>query len=155
MPARLLTITFEGTPPRRYNRAAQDEQDSARMKQARETAAHQPTGASFLSDTQPLADGWEGTNSLSAAVQPGEATAGANVVVGGKNFTEQQLLAEMTTELLQAKGFTVTKKDGLGSAVLRAAQENGQVDVYWEYTGTSLITYNKINDRLSPEDTLR
>jgi osmoprotectant transport system substrate-binding protein len=39
--------------------------------------------------------------------------------------------------------------------VLRAAQENGQVDVYWEYTGTSLITYNKINDRLSPEDTLR
>ena len=76
-------------------------------------------------------------------------------MVGGKNFTEQQLLAEMTTELLQAKGFTVTKKDGLGSAVLRAAQENGQVDVYWEYTGTSLITYNKINDRLSPEDTLR
>jgi osmoprotectant transport system substrate-binding protein len=81
--------------------------------------------------------------------------AAANVVVGGKNFTEQQLLAEMTTELLQAKGFTVTKKDGLGSAVLRAAQENGQVDVYWEYTGTSLITYNKINDRLSPEDTYK
>jgi len=81
--------------------------------------------------------------------------AAASVVVGGKNFTEQQLLAEMTTELLQAKGFTVTKKDGLGSAVLRAAQENGQVDVYWEYTGTSLITYNKINDRLSPEDTYK
>ncbi|MFP3648559.1 glycine betaine ABC transporter substrate-binding protein, partial [Paraburkholderia sp. SIMBA_054] len=39
--------------------------------------------------------------------------------------------------------------------VLRSAQENGQVDVYWEYTGTSLITYNKINDRLSPEDTYR
>jgi len=81
--------------------------------------------------------------------------AAASVVVGGKNFTEQQLLAEMTTELLQAKGFTVTKKDGLGSAVLRSAQENGQVDVYWEYTGTSLITYNKINDRLSPEDTYK
>ncbi|MFM0529363.1 MFS transporter [Paraburkholderia strydomiana] len=47
------------------------------MKQARETAAHQPTGASYLLDTQPLADGWESTGSLSAAVQPGEATAGA------------------------------------------------------------------------------
>jgi hypothetical protein len=59
------------------------------------------------------------------------------------------------TAFLEAKGFTVTKKDGLGSAVLREAQENGQVDVYWEYTGTSLITYNKIVDRLSPEDTYK
>lgn len=79
----------------------------------------------------------------------------ATVIVGGKNFTEQQLMAEMTTQLLEAKGFTVTKKDGMGSAVLRQAQENGQVDIYWEYTGTSLITYNKINDRLSPEDTYK
>lgn len=77
----------------------------------------------------------------------------ASIVVGGKNFTEQQLMAEMTTELLEAKGFTVEKKDGMGSSVLRQAQENGQVDIYWEYTGTSLITYNKINERLSPEDT--
>jgi len=44
-------------------------------------------------------------------------------------------------------------KAGMGSAVVRQAQENGQIDVYWEYTGTSLITYNKINDRLSPADT--
>ncbi|CAL8478421.1 glycine betaine ABC transporter substrate-binding protein [Caballeronia sp. S22] len=79
----------------------------------------------------------------------------ASVVVGGKNFTEQQLMAEMTSRYLEAKGFTVTKKDGMGSAVLRQAQENGQVDVYWEYTGTSLITYNKVNDRLSPDDTYK
>ena len=79
----------------------------------------------------------------------------ASVVVGGKNFTEQQLMAEMTTRYLEAKGFTVTKKDGMGSAVLRQAQENGQVDVYWEYTGTSLITYNKVNDHLSPDETYK
>jgi len=79
----------------------------------------------------------------------------ASVVVGGKNFTEQQLMAEMTSRYLEAKGFTVTKKDGMGSAVLRQAQENGQVDLYWEYTGTSLITYNKVNDRLSPDDTYK
>ncbi|BAO91672.1 glycine betaine ABC transporter substrate-binding protein [Caballeronia cordobensis] len=79
----------------------------------------------------------------------------ASVVVGGKNFTEQQLMAEMTARYLEAKGFTVTKKDGMGSAVLRQAQENGQVDVYWEYTGTSLITYNKINDRMTPEETYK
>ena len=71
-----------------------------------------------------------------------------NVVVGGKNFTEQQLMAEMTAQLLKAKGFTVDKRAGLGTAALRQAQEAGQVDVYWEYTGTSLITFNKIADKL-------
>jgi len=75
------------------------------------------------------------------------------IVVGGKNFTEQQIMASMTAQLLKAKGFNPEIKAGMGSAVLRQAQENGQIDVYWEYTGTSLITYNKINDRMSPTDT--
>lgn len=66
------------------------------------------------------------------------------IVGGGKNFTEQLLLAEITSQLLREKGFEVDKRDGLGSQVLRDAQVNGQVDVYWEYTGTSLVTYNKI-----------
>src|SRR2546430_17441214 len=70
------------------------------------------------------------------------------IVVGGKNFTEQQIMAEMTTQLLKAKGFTVDKRAGLGTAPLRQAQEAGQVDVYWEYTGTSLITFNKVADKL-------
>lgn len=79
--------------------------------------------------------------------------ASGSVVVGGKNFTEQQIMAEMTSQLLSAKGFTVDTRAGMGSAVLRQAQENGQVDVYWEYTGTSLITYNKIEERLGAEET--
>ncbi len=72
----------------------------------------------------------------------------ATIVVGGKNFTEQLLLAEMTKQLLEANGFDVDKRDGMGSQVVRDAQVNGQVDVYWEYTGTSLVTYNKVTDRL-------
>ena len=76
-----------------------------------------------------------------------------NIVVGGKNFTEQQIMSQMTAQLLQAKGFKPDVKAGMGSAVLRQAQESGQIDVYWEYTGTSLITYNKINDRMSAADT--
>ena len=59
----------------------------------------------------------------------------------------------MTAQLLKAKGFTPEVKAGMGSAVLRQAQENGQVDVYWEYTGTSLITYNKVAERMSAGDT--
>lgn len=72
----------------------------------------------------------------------------APIVVGGKNYTEQQLMSEMTAQLLKAKGFEVDKRAGLGTAPLRQAQENGQIDVYWEYTGTSLITFNKVTDKL-------
>lgn len=75
------------------------------------------------------------------------------IVVGGKNYTEQLLLAEVTAQLLKKKGFEVDKRDGLGSQVLRDAQISGQIDVYWEYTGTSLVTYNKIKERLSAKDT--
>jgi len=75
------------------------------------------------------------------------------ITVGGKNFTEQQLLASMTTQLLKAKGFEVDERSGMGSAAVRSAMENGQIDVYWEYTGTSLITYNKVEERMSPEET--
>jgi len=77
------------------------------------------------------------------------------IVVGGKNFTEQQIMSQMTAQLLKAKGLNVDVKAGMGSAVVRQAQESGQIDVYWEYTGTSLITYNKIKDRMSAPDTYK
>lgn len=75
------------------------------------------------------------------------------IVVGGKNFTEQQILASMTAQYLDSLGYDVEKKSGMGSAVLRQAQENGQIDLYWEYTGTSLINYNDVTEKLSPEET--
>ncbi|ATJ81924.1 glycine betaine ABC transporter substrate-binding protein [Halomonas beimenensis] len=82
------------------------------------------------------------------------ATAQADeIVVGGKNFTEQQILASMTAQYLDALGYDVEKRAGMGSAVLRQAQENGQLDLYWEYTGTSLINYNDVTESLSPEET--
>lgn len=77
------------------------------------------------------------------------------VVVGGKNYTEQQIMAEMTTQLLTAKGFKIDKRSGLGTAPLRQAQEAGQIDVYWEYTGTSLITFNKVTDKLDADATYK
>lgn len=77
----------------------------------------------------------------------------ATITIGGKNFTEQLIIAEMTKQLLESKGYTVNKKDGMGTSIVRAALENGEVDLYWEYTGTSLITFNKVTERLSPEET--
>ncbi len=76
----------------------------------------------------------------------------SDVVVGGKNFTEQQIIASMTSQYLEGLGYRVDTRAGMGSAVLRQAQENGQIDLYWEYTGTSLITFNSISERMTPEE---
>ena len=67
--------------------------------------------------------------------------AGKEITIGGKNFTEQYLLSEMTGFLLEQEGFKVKQMNNLGSSVVRSALENGQVDMIWEYTGTALITY--------------
>lgn len=75
------------------------------------------------------------------------------VIVGGKFFTEQYLLSEMTTQLLQAENIPVEQKTGMGSSLVRKAQEIGEIDLYWEYTGTSLVVYNKVTEELSPEET--
>ena len=74
------------------------------------------------------------------------------IVVGGKAFTEQQIMTAMTVQLLKAKGFTPERKAGMGSAAVRAALENGQIDVYWEYTGTALGVYHKITDKFPSAD---
>ncbi|WP_066721937.1 MULTISPECIES: glycine betaine ABC transporter substrate-binding protein [Hyphomicrobiales] len=66
------------------------------------------------------------------------------LVVGGKGYTEQLLVAEMTTQLLNYNAIPARKVDGMGTSVLRKALENGEVDLYWEQTGTALITHHKI-----------
>ena len=57
----------------------------------------------------------------------------ASIVVGGKGFTEQLLLAEITGQYLTAQGYDVQLKTGMGTSLVRKALENKQVDMYWEY----------------------
>ncbi|WP_050479651.1 glycine betaine ABC transporter substrate-binding protein [Herbaspirillum rhizosphaerae] len=77
----------------------------------------------------------------------------ASLVVGGKNFTEQLILSQMTAQYLRAKGYDVDLKNGLGSTLMRKAQESNQLDIVWEYTGTSLIVYNHVDEKLDAEET--
>ena len=72
------------------------------------------------------------------------------LIVGGKDFTEQLLMAEMTAQLLTSKGFQVERRSGYDTTRLRQAQEAGIVDLYWEYTGTSLREFHKVTEQLPP-----
>jgi osmoprotectant transport system substrate-binding protein len=67
---------------------------------------------------------------------------GQTLTVGGKEFAEQIVLCKMTIALLQSTGATVIDRcDTKGSANVRAALTTGQIDMYWEYTGTAWRTY--------------
>lgn len=69
------------------------------------------------------------------------------IVVGGKNFTEQYILPKMASLLLEKAGFETESQTGVGSAVARRSLVNGQIDLYYEYTGTAYTVFYKESDR--------
>jgi osmoprotectant transport system substrate-binding protein len=61
------------------------------------------------------------------------------IVLGTKNFTEQYVLGELYKQALEAKGFEVTLKSDIGSTeIIDTALTSGEINMYPEYTGTSL-----------------
>jgi len=62
------------------------------------------------------------------------------IVIGGKDFTEQYIMAEMMGLLIEENTDLDTSLElNLGSAVLHQSIQSGDVDVYLEYTGTGLM----------------
>jgi osmoprotectant transport system substrate-binding protein len=84
----------------------------------------------------------------------GVAQAADVIRIGGKPFTEQRILTAITAQYLQSKGYDVKVTNGLGSTLARSAQQSGQLDLVWEYTGSSLIVYNKVKDKLDAQQSL-
>lgn len=76
------------------------------------------------------------------------------VVLGGKTFTEALTLGYLTKYLLQDRGFRVVDQIGLGEvAVITPALFSGQIDLYWEYTGTGLMNVMNYDQVVSdPEE---
>jgi len=79
-----------------------------------------------------------------AATSPGTASVtaktGPTIKISSKTFTEASLLGTMTLQYLKGLGYPVENKMGLGElAVIRPALTAGQIDLYWEYTGTGVI----------------
>ncbi|MEX2548590.1 MAG: glycine betaine ABC transporter substrate-binding protein [Nitriliruptoraceae bacterium] len=67
---------------------------------------------------------------------------GAEFTVGSKEFTEQLILGHIARVALEAAGATVDDEIGLaGTAIVREALLAGEIDLYWEYTGTGWITH--------------
>jgi len=72
----------------------------------------------------------------------GQELQGATFTVGSKDFSESIILGHITMEMLRAHGATVNDKTNIkGSTNTRTALTSGNIDMYWEYTGTGWITY--------------
>lgn len=67
---------------------------------------------------------------------------GTELTVGSKEFTEQEILGQISLQALEAAGATVEDETGLtGSTTVRESMLSGEVDMYWEYVGTAWVTY--------------
>ena len=78
---------------------------------------------------------------------------GQPIVVGGANFSESTLLAEIYAGALRAKGLNATTKPNIGSReiYLRALEDNS-VQVFPEYTGALALFYDKAFTGTDPEE---
>jgi osmoprotectant transport system substrate-binding protein len=89
-----------------------------------------------------------------------ESLDGADITVGSKDFDEQLVLGEISVALLEDAGANVTNEVNLGGTdAARAALVNGDIDHYWEYTGTAWISFfeedSPIADRVEQYEAVR
>ncbi len=98
------------------------------------------TGTALLSGCS-LGDAPPSNISAGSLAELGDLS-GAEVGVGGKEFTEQLILCEITAQALESAGAEVKRTCGMsGSSTVRSALLSGDIDLYWEYTGTGWITH--------------
>jgi osmoprotectant transport system permease protein len=92
-------------------------------------------------------------NSANAQTSTGQ----TNVSVGSKAFTEGYILAEIAAQTLEAQpGTQVTRRFGMGgTGILIQAIQNGEIDLYPEYTGTiaeALLKESKVKSQDESRD---
>jgi osmoprotectant transport system substrate-binding protein len=66
----------------------------------------------------------------------------AQFAVGSEGFTEQEILGQIAIEVLSAADATVIDRTGMGgNEAVREALEDGEIDLYWEYTATGWLVH--------------
>ncbi len=74
------------------------------------------------------------------------------ITVGSKAFTEGVILSELYALALEDAGFSVIRSFEISGSLIHTAIENGDIDLYPEYTGTGLISVLKMDPLTDPEE---
>lgn len=86
------------------------------------------------------------------SIRPVPALRGLEVTVGSKDFTENTILGYLAELALAATGAKINDlTDIKGSNSARQALIAGQIDMYWDYTGTGWINYQGNTDPIPDE----
>ncbi|HVU21691.1 MAG TPA: glycine betaine ABC transporter substrate-binding protein [Rhizomicrobium sp.] len=91
---------------------------------------------------------------IGASLSPLLGSERKSIIIGTKSFEEQYILGALIGDRLEKAGYSTTRRDGLGSAVIFHALEAGDVDVYVDYTGTLWTTQMKRSDMPGREPVL-
>ena len=80
---------------------------------------------------------------LSLTACGGSGSSEKTIVLGSKDFTENEIVAEIYGLALEDAGFTVERKMNIASSVVHQSVISEEIDLYPEYTGTGLISILK------------
>ncbi|HEX6335804.1 MAG TPA: glycine betaine ABC transporter substrate-binding protein [Jiangellaceae bacterium] len=79
---------------------------------------------------------------------------GVEITVGSKEFPEQIIVGQIAIAVLEEAGATVNDQTGIeGTPAVRTALESGEIDMYWEYTGTGWSAHLGREISEAPTDT--
>ncbi|EFQ83276.1 ABC transporter, substrate-binding protein, QAT family [Aeromicrobium marinum DSM 15272] len=83
----------------------------------------------------------------------GDPTDGDGVTIGSAAFAENEIIAEVYAQALEAEGIDVNRQFQIGSReVYLQALESGEVDIIPEYTGNLLSFYDPETTAATPEE---
>ncbi|HUS13148.1 MAG TPA: glycine betaine ABC transporter substrate-binding protein [Pyrinomonadaceae bacterium] len=88
-------------------------------------------------------------NVVNSPSPPASSATASRIVVGSKDFTESAILAEIISQLLEARGVSVERNFELGGNLPHDGLLAGKIDLYPEYTGTSytaILKHSPITD---------
>jgi osmoprotectant transport system permease protein len=83
---------------------------------------------------------------LAALWAQGSGSDERRIIIAAKQFSEQYILAQAIGQRLEAAGYAVEYRDGLGSAVIHSALASSNIDISIDYTGTVWTNYLKRAD---------
>nr|WP_084676219.1 glycine betaine ABC transporter substrate-binding protein [Carnobacterium pleistocenium] len=73
------------------------------------------------------------------------------IKIGSKDFTESLVVSEIYALALEDQDLEVERIPNIASSVIPQSIENGEVDLYPEYTGTSLLTIFELPLQTDPD----
>ena len=82
----------------------------------------------------------KGAGSQETAGSESAGEAAGKVRIGSKDFTENEIVAELYSLALEDAGFDVTRVFDISSSLIHQSIVSDEIDIYPEYTGTGLLS---------------